>query len=187
MEIKKSKLQPQYIPSAGGPLGAHAGAEAPPARPSSARRAAHGRGPLGGRRTQRTARRPRPARPLAPPPTASRRTAEDRRPPRTEAAAACRGTGGGRDEAPCQRCGPPPWAHPPRQPAAPNSRLLSPDAPPLMMRAPAPPPNRWISINSMRSPSRTLWHPMLLLVCKRNSGFGLSVRISGIRGFRFRA
>ena len=64
--------------------------------------------------------------------------------------------GGGRDEAPCQRCGPPPWAHPPRQPAAPNSRLLSPDAPPPMMRAAAPPPNRWITINSMRSPSPPL-------------------------------
>ena len=45
-----------YIPSAGGPLGAHAGAEAPPARPSSARHAAHGRGPLGGRCMQRTVR-----------------------------------------------------------------------------------------------------------------------------------
>ena len=53
-------------------------------------------GPLGSRRTQRTARRPRPARPLAPPPTAPRCTAEDRRPPRTEAAAARRGTPGGR-------------------------------------------------------------------------------------------
>nr|CAB3450631.1 unnamed protein product [Digitaria exilis] len=51
------------------------------------------------------------------------------------------------------------WAHPRQQRAAPNSRLLSLDAPSLMMRAPQPPPpDRWIVINSKLSlPDLVVW------------------------------